>query len=98
MPAIPALNASTARAYSKWQFVVAGRGIFSILIQADAKDYPDSLIGTPLREPDWSADTRARLEKALETAAAVMAVAPEREDSYIWPAVLELRSAAQRGN
>ena len=43
-----------------------------------------SLIGTPLREPDFSPEVRSRLEKDLEIARAVMAVAPEREDSYIW--------------
>ncbi len=43
-----------------------------------------SLIGTTLREPDWSPETKARLEKDLEIAHAVMLVAPERENSYIW--------------
>lgn len=43
-----------------------------------------SLIGTPLRTPDWSETTRARLEKDLEIARAVMEIAPEREDSHIW--------------
>ena len=43
-----------------------------------------SLIGTTLREPDWSPETKARLEKDLEIAHAVMSVAPERENSYIW--------------
>ena len=42
-----------------------------------------SLIGTTLREPDWSPETKARLEKDLEIAHAVMSVAPERENSYI---------------
>jgi tetratricopeptide (TPR) repeat protein len=44
----------------------------------------ESLIGTPITEPAWSSETRARLEKDLEIARAVMAVAPEREDSHIW--------------
>ena len=44
----------------------------------------ETLIGTPITEPAWSEDTRARLEKDLEIAQAVMAVAPEREDSHIW--------------
>jgi tetratricopeptide (TPR) repeat protein len=44
----------------------------------------ETLIGTPITPPDWSAETRARLEKDLEIARAVMAVAPEREDSWIW--------------
>lgn len=44
----------------------------------------ETLIGTPITVPAWSAETRARLEKDLEIAEAVMAVAPEREDSYIW--------------
>ncbi len=44
----------------------------------------ETLIGTPVSVPAWSADTRARLEKDLEIAEAVMAIAPEREDSSIW--------------
>ena len=44
----------------------------------------ETLIGTPITEPGWSATTRATLEKDLEIARAVMAVAPEREDSHIW--------------
>jgi len=44
----------------------------------------ETLIGTPITEPAWSAATRARLEKDLEIARAVMAVAPEREESHIW--------------
>jgi tetratricopeptide (TPR) repeat protein len=44
----------------------------------------ETLIGTPITVPAWSIETRARLEKDLEIAEAVMAVAPEREDSYIW--------------
>ena len=43
-----------------------------------------TLIGTPLREPDWTRTTKARLEKDLEIAQAVMSIAPEREDSFIW--------------
>ena len=43
-----------------------------------------TLIGTPLRAPSFSAETKARLEKDLEIARATMAIAPEREDSYIW--------------
>jgi tetratricopeptide (TPR) repeat protein len=44
----------------------------------------ETLIGTPVTEPAWRPETRARLEKDLEIARAVMAIAPEREDSYIW--------------
>jgi tetratricopeptide (TPR) repeat protein len=44
----------------------------------------ETLIGTPITAPAWSTETRARLEKDLEIARAVMAVAPEREDSHIW--------------
>ena len=44
----------------------------------------ETLIGTPLREPGWNSEVRARLEQDLEIAKAVMEVAPEREDSYIW--------------
>lgn len=43
-----------------------------------------TLIGTPLREPAWSPEVNTRLEKDLAIAQAVMAVAPEREDSFIW--------------
>ena len=43
-----------------------------------------TLIGTPLREPDWSPEVRARLEEDLAIAQAAMEVAPEREDSFIW--------------
>lgn len=44
----------------------------------------ETLIGTPIAEPGWSAETKARLEKDLEIARAVMEIAPEREDSHIW--------------
>ena len=44
----------------------------------------ETLVGTPITEPGWSADTRARLEKDLEIARAVMEVAPERAGSHIW--------------
>ena len=44
----------------------------------------ETLIGTPVTEPAWRPETRARLEKDLEIAHAVMEIAPEREDSYIW--------------
>ncbi len=43
-----------------------------------------TLAGRPLREPGWQPVTRARLEKDLDIAKAVYAVAPEREDSWIW--------------
>lgn len=43
-----------------------------------------SLIGTPLRDPQWSPQVRAALEKDIAIARAVLAMAPEREDSYIW--------------
>jgi tetratricopeptide (TPR) repeat protein len=43
-----------------------------------------SLIGTPLREPGWTRTTKATLEKDLEIAQAVISIAPEREDSFIW--------------
>jgi tetratricopeptide (TPR) repeat protein len=44
----------------------------------------ETLIGTPISAPAWSPATRARLKKDLDIARAVMVVAPEREDSYIW--------------
>ena len=44
----------------------------------------ETLIGTPVTEPAWRPETRARLEKDLEIARAVMEIAPEREDAYIW--------------
>lgn len=45
---------------------------------------PHSLIGTPLRNPAWSADTRAALEQDVAIARAAMEIAPDREASYIW--------------
>jgi tetratricopeptide (TPR) repeat protein len=45
---------------------------------------PRSLIGTSLRNPAWSPETLAFLEKDVEIARAAMKIAPEREDSYIW--------------
>ncbi|MGI9260552.1 MAG: hypothetical protein ACR2QR_00880, partial [Woeseiaceae bacterium] len=54
-------------------------------VGAGAEDnITETLIGTPITEPGWSAATKARLEKDLEIARAVMEIAPEREDSYIW--------------
>ena len=44
----------------------------------------ETLIGTPITEPGWAVETKARLEKDLEIARAVLEVAPEREDSHIW--------------
>ena len=44
----------------------------------------ETLIGTPITEPGWSAETKTRLVKDLEIARAVMEIAPEREDSHIW--------------
>ena len=44
----------------------------------------ETLIGTPITEPGWSPETKARLEKDLEIARAVLEIAPEREDSHIW--------------
>lgn len=55
---------------------------------AIAQDAPrpqgQTLLGTPLREPDWSPEVRARLEEDLAIARAQFEVAPEREDSFIW--------------
>jgi tetratricopeptide (TPR) repeat protein len=52
---------------------------------ASAEDtVTETLIGTPITEPAWRPETRARLEKDLEIARAVMEIAPEREDSHIW--------------
>lgn len=57
----------------------------SALGAAHAEDtVTETLIGTPITEPAFSTATRARLEKDLEIARAVMTVAPEREDSWIW--------------
>ncbi len=63
--------------------------IFLALLLTSAPIHADpnitqTLIGTPITEPAWSSTTRARLEKDLEIARAVMRVAPEREDSHIW--------------
>lgn len=83
------LKSSTKPAARNWLTPVIGISLlivsaFATAQQSESTTRPLSLIGTPLREPDWSAATKARLEKDLEIAKAVMAVAPEREDSYIW--------------
>lgn len=44
----------------------------------------ETLIGTPIMEPEWSDNFRKRLETDLEIARAVMEIAPERQDSHIW--------------
>jgi len=65
--------------------VLAGAGAASPAIGRDAVPTPGhTLIGTPLRDPDWPESTRAYLEKDVEIARAVLAIAPEREDSWIW--------------
>jgi tetratricopeptide (TPR) repeat protein len=51
---------------------------------APQESRPMSLIGTPLRDPAWSAQTRANLETDLRIARAAMEIAPDREESYIW--------------
>jgi len=89
MPAIATLHVPTKAAYSRWLLLFTGLVVFAVTVPATAQgiqasESPTSLIGTPLREPAWNPETRARLEKDLEIARAVMAVAPEREDSYIW--------------
>ncbi len=43
-----------------------------------------TLTGKAIQVPRWSEETRKRLETDLEVAKAVFAVAPEREDSWIW--------------
>jgi len=48
------------------------------------REQGETLLGTPLREPDWSPETRARLEEDLAIARAQFEVAPQREDSFIW--------------
>ncbi|HJO37316.1 MAG: hypothetical protein QGF21_13135 [Vicinamibacterales bacterium] len=50
----------------------------------DAAEPRFSLIGTPLREPDFTPEVCARLEEDLAIAQAQMDVAPEREGSFIW--------------
>ncbi len=44
----------------------------------------ETLAGKPVQAPAWRAETRQRLETDLEIAKAVFAVAPEREDAWIW--------------
>jgi tetratricopeptide (TPR) repeat protein len=58
-------------------------GVMTSSVSAE-ENVTETLIGTAITEPGWSAETRARLEKDLEIARAVMEVAPEREDSHIW--------------
>ncbi|MEM9208396.1 MAG: tetratricopeptide repeat protein [Pseudomonadota bacterium] len=71
--------------------------ILSLLVHpvADAADNPATgraevgvrgmtLTGRALNAPAWGVETRQRLETDLEIAKAVFAVAPQREDSWIW--------------
>lgn len=64
--------------------LAAATGLTQAGRAADSAIRPVSLIGTELRDPDWSAATRAALEKDLLIARKVMEIAPEREDSWIW--------------
>ena len=63
-------------------------GILALMLLAPVahseETVTETLIGTPITEPAWSDETRARLEKDLEIARAVMQIAPERENSHIW--------------
>ncbi len=52
--------------------------------QAEVGIRGETLTGQPIEAPAWRAETRQRLETDLEIAKAVFAVAPEREDSWIW--------------
>ena len=54
-----------------------------LIVTAHAEEtVTETLIGTPVTVPAWSNTTRQRLEKDLEIARAVMAIAPEREDAW----------------
>lgn len=78
----------------KWLYALASASLISVAatgcgLADDARttapeSQPMSLIGTPLRDPAWSAQTRANLETDLRIARAAMEIAPDREDSYIW--------------
>ena len=58
--------------------------VFQCAYAAEAVSQPRSLLNTPLRNPEWSDQTRAYLEKDIQIARQVLKIAPEREDSYIW--------------
>jgi tetratricopeptide (TPR) repeat protein len=62
----------------------ASAGINPATGEAEVGVTGTTLAGRPLREPDWAESTRARLEQDLAIAKAVFAVAPDREDSWIW--------------
>ena len=64
--------------------LLPGAGLAQTPPSAATSGHAHSLIGTPLRNPDWSPQTIAYLEKDVEIARAVLEIAPEREDSYIW--------------
>jgi tetratricopeptide (TPR) repeat protein len=63
---------------------LAAIGFASSSLAATQAARPVSLIGTELRDPDWSPATRAALEKDLLIARRTLEIAPEREDSWIW--------------
>ncbi|WP_324749262.1 hypothetical protein SH591_11690 [Sphingomonas sp. LY54] len=43
-----------------------------------------TLIGTPLRRPDFSAATQRRLDQDIEIARAALRIAPDRPESHFW--------------
>lgn len=63
---------------------LAATGFADTGAAAERATRPVSLIGTELRDPDWSPAVRASLEKDVLIARKAMEIAPEREDSYIW--------------
>lgn len=44
----------------------------------------ETLLGTPLREPDFSPTVRKRLEQDIAAAASALEIAPDREESFFW--------------
>ncbi|WP_417464146.1 hypothetical protein [Kordiimonas sp.] len=69
--------------------ISASFGQVTLSAASQAADAPtanpgETLIGTPLRTPDFSQETFKRLSEDLAIAEARMRIAPDREDSFIW--------------
>lgn len=57
----------------------------NVPVDTAAAGYCDeTLIGTPLREPDLSPPVRTRLEQDIAIARSALEIAPDREESFFW--------------
>ncbi|MBV7255857.1 tetratricopeptide repeat protein [Pacificimonas sp. WHA3] len=65
----------------------AGAALAQDVVPADAEAAGfcrETLIGTPLRTPDWNVQTARRLNEDIAMARSALDIAPDREESYFW--------------